>query len=156
MLNILWWREKEFLWNIRSSVIVTVCFWHKNIWHKNICFTRHPGKLLEHRQEKAIPNYKVLINPLLAVALLGHVCTELSYRNRNSLKTFLQLLDDQHRLKSCYDSVRIHRDFQKYLRFCYKGTLYNYTVFPSGLCICSKRFPKIIKPPSVKFEIKCR
>ena len=47
-------------------------------------------KRLEHRQKKTIPNYKVLINLLLdSVALLGHVCKELSYRRRDSVKPFL-------------------------------------------------------------------
>ena len=52
-----------------------------------ICST---DKLLEHREKKTIPNYKALINPLLdSVALLGHVCTELSYKRRDALKSFL-------------------------------------------------------------------
>ena len=47
-------------------------------------------KLLEHREKKTIPRYKALINPLLdSVALLGHVCTELSYKRRDALKPFL-------------------------------------------------------------------
>ena len=47
-------------------------------------------KLLEHREKKTIPSYKALINPLLdSVALLGHVCTELSYKKRDALKPFL-------------------------------------------------------------------
>lgn len=47
-------------------------------------------KLLEHREKKTIPSYKALINPLLdSVALLGHVCTELSYKRRDALKPFL-------------------------------------------------------------------
>ena len=52
-----------------------------------ICTT---DKLLEHREKKTIPTYKALINPLLdSVALLGHVCTELSYKRRDALKPFL-------------------------------------------------------------------
>ena len=47
-------------------------------------------QLLEHREKKTIPSYKALINPLLdSVALLGHVCTELSYKRRDALKPFL-------------------------------------------------------------------
>ena len=46
--------------------------------------------ILEHREKKTIPSYKALINPLLdSVALLGHVCTELSYKRRDALKPFL-------------------------------------------------------------------
>ena len=52
-----------------------------------ICTT---DKLLEHREKKTIPSYKALINPLLdSVALLGYVCTELSYKRRDALKPFL-------------------------------------------------------------------
>ena len=52
-----------------------------------ICTT---GKLLWHRKKKTIASYKALINPLLdSVALLGYVCTELSYERRDALKPFL-------------------------------------------------------------------
>jgi len=52
-----------------------------------ICTT---NKLLEHRENKTIPSYKALINPLLdSVALVGHVCTELSYKRKDALKPFL-------------------------------------------------------------------
>ena len=47
-------------------------------------------KLLGHREKKTIASYKVLINLLLdSVALLGYVCTELSYERRDALKPFL-------------------------------------------------------------------
>ena len=52
-----------------------------------ICTT---DKLLEHREKKTTPSYKGSINPLLdSVALLGHVCTELSYKRRDAFKPFL-------------------------------------------------------------------
>ena len=48
------------------------------------------NKLLEQREKKTIPSYKALINPFLSsVALLSHVCTELSYKRRDALKPFL-------------------------------------------------------------------
>ena len=224
-----------------------------------ICST---DKLLEHREKKTIPNYKALINPLLdSVALLGHVCTELSYKRRDALKSFLHQdfrlayarsrkrtiagetiefsshpfqqsfapnsickdhvalveeeicslnkkgvivpcdhdlgefispiftvpkkdanvrlilnlkklntfiqtshfkMDSIHTvlklvtpncwmasldLKDAYYSVRIHPEFQKFLKFFYHGTLYKYSVFPNGLCICPKNFAKMMKPP---------
>ena len=43
-------------------------------------------------------------------------------------------------LKDAYYSVRIHPEFQKFLKFFYHGTLYKYTVFLNGLCICPKNF----------------
>ena len=49
-------------------------------------------------------------------------------------------------LKDAYYSVPVHSKFQKYLRFIYKGQLYEYTVFPNGLCICPRKFTKLMKP----------
>ena len=55
-----------------------------------IIFSCTTDKHLEHREKKTIPNCKALINPLLdSVALLGHVCTELSYKRKDALKPFL-------------------------------------------------------------------
>ena len=52
-----------------------------------ICTT---DKLLGHSEKKLIASYKALINPLLdSAALLGYVCTELSYERRDILKPFL-------------------------------------------------------------------
>ena len=48
-------------------------------------------------------------------------------------------------LKDAYYSVPVHSQFQKYLRFIYKGQLYEYTVFPNGLCICPWKFTKLMK-----------
>lgn len=46
--------------------------------------------LLEHREKRTIPHYKDLITPLTdAVALLGHVNTELSFKRRETMKPFL-------------------------------------------------------------------
>ena len=50
-------------------------------------------------------------------------------------------------LKDAYYSVRIHPDFQKYLKFTYHGLLYQYTVFPNGLSTCPRKFTKMMKPP---------
>ena len=50
-------------------------------------------------------------------------------------------------LKDAYYSVKIHADFQKYLKFTYHGLLYKYTVFPNGLSTCPRKFTKMMKPP---------
>ena len=50
-------------------------------------------------------------------------------------------------LKDAYYSVKIHSDFQKYLKFTYHGLLYKYTVFPNGLSTCPRKFTKMMKPP---------
>ena len=35
-------------------------------------------------------------------------------------------------LKDAYHSVKIHADYQKYLRFCYNNKIYEYTAHPNG------------------------
>ena len=34
----------------------------------------------------------------------------------------------------------------KYLRFSWKGNLYQFTDFPNGLAFCSRKFTKCLKP----------
>ena len=50
-------------------------------------------------------------------------------------------------LKDAYYNVKIHSDFQKYLKFTHHGLLYKYTVFPNGLSTCPHKFTKMTKPP---------
>jgi hypothetical protein len=49
-------------------------------------------------------------------------------------------------LKDAYYSVPIHKDHQKYLKFQWRGKLYQYTCFPNGLAICPRKFTKLLKP----------
>ena len=49
-------------------------------------------------------------------------------------------------LKNAYYSVLVHPDHQKYLKFYWKGKLYQYTCFPNGLAFCPKKFTKLMKP----------
>ena len=49
-------------------------------------------------------------------------------------------------LKDAYYGVPVHPKFRKYLRFICEGQLYEYTVFPNGLCICPRKFTKLMKP----------
>ena len=39
-------------------------------------------------------------------------------------------------LNDAYYSVRIHPSCQRYLKFCYEGSLYAYTAYPNGLASC--------------------
>ena len=43
--------------------------------------------------------------------------------------------------------MKIHPDFQKFLKLSYKGTLYKYTAFPNVLCTCPRKFTKMMKLP---------
>ena len=45
-------------------------------------------------------------------------------------------------LKDAYYSVKIHQSHQKFLKFRYNDTLYNYTVYPNGLASCPRKFTK--------------
>ena len=49
-------------------------------------------------------------------------------------------------LKDAYYSVWVHPDHQKYLKFCWKRSLFQYTCFPNGLTFCPRKFPKLMKP----------
>lgn len=50
-------------------------------------------------------------------------------------------------LKQAYFTVKIDDDFQRYLKFTWKGQLYQYTCFPNGLASCPRKFTKIMKVP---------
>ena len=49
-------------------------------------------------------------------------------------------------LKDAYFSIPIHKDHQKYLKFCWKNTLYQFTCLPQGLACAPRLFTKLMKP----------
>ena len=49
-------------------------------------------------------------------------------------------------LRDAYYSVPIHIDDQKYLRFCWKGRLFQFTCLPNGLAYAPRLLAKILKP----------
>ena len=49
-------------------------------------------------------------------------------------------------LKDAYYTVPIHSDHQKYLKFVFNGTLYQYTCLPNGLSSAPRIFTKLLKP----------
>ena len=50
-------------------------------------------------------------------------------------------------LKHAYHSVKIHDDYQKYLRFEWDASLCQYTCYPNGLGPCPRKFTKLMKVP---------
>ena len=42
--------------------------------------------------------------------------------------------------------VPIKPEFRKYLKFSWRGQLYQYTCFANGLCNCPRYFTKLLKP----------
>jgi hypothetical protein len=49
-------------------------------------------------------------------------------------------------LRHAYYSVPIDAKCQKYLKFHWRGVLYQYTCFPNGLSNCPRYFTKLLKP----------
>uniref|UniRef100_A0A1Y1N1R8 Reverse transcriptase domain-containing protein n=2 Tax=Photinus pyralis TaxID=7054 RepID=A0A1Y1N1R8_PHOPY len=55
---------------------------------------------------------------------------------------FMATLD----IKDAYYHIPIHKDSRKFLRFLFKGQLYEFTCLPFGLCTAPLIFTKILKP----------
>jgi hypothetical protein len=49
-------------------------------------------------------------------------------------------------LKDAYHTVPIHQDHCRYLRFSYRGNLYEFRCLPFGLSSVPRAFTKILKP----------
>ena len=50
-------------------------------------------------------------------------------------------------IKDSYYSVPILPEHQKYLKFYFRGKLYQFTCLPNGLCSGPRKFTKLLKPP---------
>ena len=50
-------------------------------------------------------------------------------------------------LKDAYYSVPILPENQRYLKFYFRGKLYQFTSFLNGLCSGPRKFTKFLKPP---------
>ena len=57
-------------------------------------------------------------------------------------------------LKDAYYSVPIHKDSQTFLKFSYKGNLFQFTAFPNGLSCCPRKFTKLLKPVLATLRVK--
>ena len=49
-------------------------------------------------------------------------------------------------LKDAYYTVNVNKHFRKYLRFIWKGQLFEYTCLPNGLACAPRLFTKLMKP----------
>ena len=49
-------------------------------------------------------------------------------------------------LKDAYFLIPIARSYKKYLRFCFKGKLFQFNCLPFGLCTGPRVFTKLLKP----------
>ena len=50
-------------------------------------------------------------------------------------------------IKDAYYSIPVEESFQKYVKFVWKGILYQFGVLPNGLSPCPRWFTKILKSP---------
>ena len=57
-------------------------------------------------------------------------------------------------LKDAYYSIPIAKAHRKYLRFQFKGQLYQYTCMPNGLSSCPRIFTKLLKPALTQLHKK--
>ena len=51
----------------------------------------------------------------------------------------------EHRFERCFFSIPVKESDRKYLRFTWKGTLYQFTCLAQGLSTCPRVFTKIMK-----------
>ncbi|CAL8111529.1 unnamed protein product [Orchesella dallaii] len=58
-------------------------------------------------------------------------------------KDYLMVVID---VKDAYHMIAIHPDYQKYLKFRWKNTLYEYTCVPFGLNVAPRLYTKLMKP----------
>lgn len=49
-------------------------------------------------------------------------------------------------LKDAYYGVSVKECHRKFLRFLWKGKLFQYTAHPNGLACCPRQFTKLLKP----------
>lgn len=64
-------------------------------------------------------------------------------------KCYMATLD----LKDAYYMIPIAIEHRKYIRFDWKGTLYQYTCLPNGLCSAPRLFTKLMKPCYAKLRL---
>ena len=57
-------------------------------------------------------------------------------------------------LKDAYYSIKVADDYQRFLKFEWDGTLYQYVCFPNGLASCPRKFTKLLKPPLATLRLR--
>ena len=77
-------------------------------------------------------------------------CIPYQHLKMDTLKTVLNLIEKDYFLASLdltdgYYSVPVARDHRKYLRFLWRGQLYQFTCLPNGLSCCPRKFTELMK-----------
>ena len=77
----------------------------------------------------------------------------------DTLNTIIQLVEKDCfmasiDLKDAYYSVPIARSDRKYLRFFWRGQLYQFTCLPNGLSCGPRKFTKLLKPTLTELHLK--
>ena len=76
---------------------------------------------------------------------------EYQHFKMDTLETILNLVDENDfittiDIKSAYYTVKIHPDYQKYLKFTHRSIMYKFICLPNGLSPAPRLFTKIMKP----------
>ncbi len=76
---------------------------------------------------------------------------EYQHFKMDTLETILNLVDENNfmttiDIKSAYYAVRIHPEYQKYLKFTHRGIMYKFICLPNCLSPGPRIFTKIMKP----------
>lgn len=114
-----------------------------------ICEVEHcSDEFISHIFTRPKPNGKIRI--ILNLTKLNEFI-EYEHFKMESLNTALSLMEQDCfmtsiDLKDAYYSVSVNKKFRKYLKFHWKGKLYEFTCLPMGLACAPRIFTKLLKP----------
>ena len=91
-------------------------------------------------------SYRMILN----LKKLNHYTSKMHFK-MDTLNTVIKLIEKECYmasidLKDAYYSVSIRPPDRKYLRFMWRGTLFQFTCLPNGLSCAPRKFTKLLKP----------
>ena len=150
MLEIL--RNKSAKFSIKFDVDET------GIMDKEVEKLVNKGVVVESQHELGQVVSNVFLRPkkdgnfrmVLDLSVLNKV-VEYEHFKMSSLKTALELMRDgawmcSVDLRDAYYTISVEAEFRKYLKFVWKGVLYQFTALPNGLACAPRFFTKILTP----------
>ena len=134
--------------NLKEKDIISKII--KNFEEKGVIVKSHhePGEIISHNfiTPKADGSHRLILN----LSKLNDHVEKITFK-METLKSALQMIRpgcffSKVDLKEAFYSIGINRQFQKYLKFLWQGTLYVFTCLPNGLSTASRIFTKVLKP----------
>ena len=134
--------------NLKEQDIISKII--KNFEEKGVIVKSHhePGEIISHIfiRPKADGSHRLILN----LSKLNDHVEKITFK-METLKSALQMIRpgcffSKVDLKEAFYSIGINRQFQKYLKFLWQGTLYVFTCLPNGLSTASRIFTKVLKP----------